>query len=362
MREEYTRLSQKLREQTRRSRDRDVRIKVELILLVLKLGSVSEACARRGFSRKFYYLWFNRLKKARWDIEALKEKSRRPKRSPLKTKRSLERRVYYYHALGYGARMIEALLKKEGKKLHRSTICHILNHRKKRKKTRRQKLKAHRRRYELMIPGERVQVDVKYVPEPVLGLRAYAYVAIDECTRYRFAYTYLDIGPRLTVDFLERLKKAMPFPIHTIQTDNGIEFTNRLNPHARHVEHAMDRWCRENAIEHRLIPPGEKELNGKVERSHRIDEQYFYWQAPTDSIDRFNEVQRKWIAIYNDERPHGGLEFKTPKEKLLERWETLRASPKSAPSHLHLHILRFLKELPMRLNKQQHGKKFSNVA
>jgi len=358
---EYIRLRKRLREQTKRSRDRDVRIKVELILLALELESVSEACARRGFSRKFYYTWFRRLKKAHWDIRALQEKSRKPKRSPLKTKRSLEKRVFDWHALGYGARMIEALLKREGKELHRSTICHILNHRKKHKKTRRQKLKTHRRRYELMIPGQRLQIDVKYVPEPVSGLRAYNYVAIDECTRYRFAYAYLDIGPQSTVDFLERMKKAMPFPIHTLQTDNGFEFTNRLSPHAAHVEHSMDQWCQKNGIKHRCIPPGEKELNGKVERSHRIDEQYFYWQAPTDFIEHFNDVLDQWLGTYNKVRPHGGLDFKTPHEKLLERWETLRAIPGDDPQY-QLHILRFIKELPMRLKEQQLHEKLNHAA
>ena len=72
-----------------------------------------------------------------------------------------------------------------------------------------------------------------------------------------------------------------------------------------------------------LIPVGVKEHNGKVERSHRIDEQYFYWKAPTDSIENFNKELEKWIFKYNNQRPHGGINYQTPLEKLNERWNFL---------------------------------------
>jgi transposase InsO family protein len=247
--------------------------------------------------------------------------------------------------------MIEAMLKREKKNLHRSTICHILNGRKKTKRTRRQKLKAHRRRYELPIPGQRLQLDVKYVPEFVEGFRAFNYVAIDECTRWRFGWAYLDLNPRNTVDFLNRLQKACPFPIHTIQTDNGFEFTYRLVPTAKHVEHPMDEWCKVNGMEHRLIPPGEKELNGKVERSHRIDEQYFYWKAPTDSLDNFNFAYLQWLKIYNHQRLHGGIGYLTPNEKLMERYQTLREDIQHETNEKQR--LEFVRQLPKRLTSTQ---------
>lgn len=345
--QDYQKLCKILRSQTKNCKDRDVRVKVELILLARRIGNVSEACSRRGFSREFYYTWWNRLKKACYKISALFEKSRKPKKSPKRTKRYWEERVRTLHKVGYGARMIEAILKRESKSLHRSTICHILNGRKKVIRTRREKLKAHRRRYELPLPGQRIQLDVKYVPEFVEGFRAYSYVAVDECTRLRFARAYLDLNPQNTVDFLNRLKEAFPFPIHTIQTDNGFEFTYKLVPMAKNVEHPMDAWCKTHSINHKLIPPGEKELNGKVERSHRIDEQYFYWKAPTDCLDKFNYAYSLWIEKYNYERPHGGIDYLTPKEKLMERYQTLRKA--ETLKALESEQLQFIQELPKRL-------------
>jgi len=325
----YQKVRALIRGQLKTTRDRDVRVKANLIILACKLQNVSEACERRGFSRKFFYKWYGRLRRGKWNLSALEEESRRPRsRHPKKLSRALEQKIRQQAEYGFGSPSIQAILARREIKVARSTINHVLNKRRKAlKRTKREKLKSHRRRYELPIPGMRVQMDVKYVPEPVEGFRAYNYVAVDECTRMRYARAYLDLNPANTVDFLGRMKAFMPFDIETVQTDNGFEFTNRLNPSAMHVEHAMDQWCRENGIRHRCIPPGEKELNGKVERSHRIDEQFFYWRAPTQSLDAFNEALMKWLKVYNEEKLHGGLNFHTPIEKLWQVWEENRKTP-----------------------------------
>lgn len=214
------RLYRGLKEKARGCRDRDIRIKLELILLGMKLGNVSEACARRGFSRKFYYKWLSRLRRSGWDLSGLKEESRRPHRSPNQTSPLNEKKVLWLHRRQFGARMIQAMLKRAGIKLSQATICHILNRRLKGKKKPKARLNPHRRRYELVIPGQRIQLDVKYVPEFVNGKRIYNYVAVDECTRWRFAWGYDALNERCTYDFLEKLNSRCPFPIKTIQTDN----------------------------------------------------------------------------------------------------------------------------------------------
>ena len=88
---------------------------------------------------------------------------------------------------------------------------------------------------ELTTPGEKVQIDVKEVPYCCLkgaakrdGKRLYQWTAIDECTRLRFVFGYEEHTPENSVDFLGRLRKAFPFRIQTVQTDNGTEFTCRF--------------------------------------------------------------------------------------------------------------------------------------
>lgn len=315
----YQRIRKKLMHQLRRCRDRDIRIKAELILCALKTGNVSLACSRLGFARCFFYKWWRRLEKGRFRLRALKERSRRPKTSPHRIEGYLESRIGFYRRRAYGADMIREFLIREGlRPVSRSTIHHVINKRRPVVKKKRCKLKKHRRRYELVIPGQRFQVDVKYSPMPVGGKTVYIYVAVDECTRWRFSYAYEELNEHWTVDFLDRLVQASPFPIWCIQTDNGNEFTFNLLP-GNTREHLMDSWCKARGIRHKLIPPGVKELNGKVERSHRIDADYFYGRAPTQSLEIFNRALAQWISFYNAQRPHGGIAYLTPVEKLRER-------------------------------------------
>lgn len=321
----YQTVREKLSQQLRKCRDRDVRIKAEVILYSLKLGNVGLACRRLGFGRSFFYKWWRRLVAGKFRLRALREKSRRPKRSPRRIGRSVESRIGFYKRKGYGADMVKEFLRREGLVVSRSTINHVLNNRLPAATKRRIKLKKHRLRYELAIPGERLQVDVKYSPMPVGGKTVYIYVAVDECTRWRFAYAYDELNAHWTVDFLDRLAKACPFPIWTIQTDNGPEFTYSLMGNGRGV-HPMTTWCGQKDIRHRLIPPGVKELNGKVERSHRTDADYFYGQAPTATLALFNRALTQWISFYNAQRPHGGLGYRTPLEALKERISALQSA------------------------------------
>ena len=57
-------------------------------------------------------------------------------------------------------------------------------------------------------------------------------------------------------------------------------------------------------------------MNGKVERSHRVDDQEFYQlldrDGITDDIHLFNEKLREWEDYYNYHRPHGGLGGQIP--------------------------------------------------
>ena len=157
------------------------------------------------------------------------------------------------------------------------------------------------RRYpELVKPGEKVQIDVKEVPYHCLkgaakrdGKHLYQWTAIDECTRLRFVYGYEEHTPENSVDFLERLLQAFPFPIRTVQTDNGTEFTYRFisDKELCPFEEALAA----RKIAHKLIPPRTPWHNGKVERSHREDQKRFYNTHSFFSLADFE----KQLAIHN---------------------------------------------------------------
>lgn len=339
----YHDLRARLKPQLQRERRKDVRIRAEMILAVLRHGKVAPAARRFGMGRGSFYKWWKRLKAGSYKLDGLCEKSRRPKRSPKRIDGIIETRIAFYRRKGFGPDMIREYLRREGKTVSRSTITHVINRRTHPKKKRVVRLKKHRRRYELPLPGERLQIDVKYSPMKVGGKTVYVYVAIDECTRWRFARAYDEVNTHWTMDFLHRLEKAAPFPMYVLQTDNGHEFTYRL---LNGSEHPMERWCREHGMRQRLIPPGVKELNGKVERSHRIDADYFYGRAPTGSLELFNAALTRWMTRYNTERPHGGIGYLTPAEKLEERFQTLKESVWNGAAEIRRQ--RFIEERPKR--------------
>ena len=109
---------------------------------------------------------------------------------------------------------------------------------------------------------------------------------------------------------LERL----PFRVEVIQTDNGGEFGSSFH------WHVLDK-----GIGHDYIKPRTPRLNGKVERSHRIDAEEFYQLLDGVVIDDtkvFNDKLREWENFYNYHRPHGGLGGQTPYERLKQRTQT----------------------------------------
>lgn len=92
--------------------------------------------------------------------------------------------------------------------------------------------------YEKMIyPGQRVQIDVKFVPEACIvgyakveGNKFYQYTAIDEYSRYRYLEAFEEHSSYTSAVFLEHMLKAFKFNVECVQTDNGTEFTKRLLP------------------------------------------------------------------------------------------------------------------------------------
>lgn len=125
--------------------------------------------------------------------------------------------------------------------------------------------------------GVKWQMDVKYVPGACyvgnLPDKFYQYTMIDEASRERFIYPYLEQSSYSTIDFVKRAITYFGYTPQTIQTDNGFEFT-----YAKEYKriHPFDIFCKENGICHKLIRPRTPWHNGKVERSHRNDQERFY--------------------------------------------------------------------------------------
>ena len=168
------------------------------------------------------------------------------------------------------------------------------------------------KRYEKPEPGHRVQIDVKFIsPLPGSRRKYYQFTAIDDCTRLRVLRIYDRLNQNTAIQFLDYVLAKLPFQVERIQTDNGAEFQSAFH------YHVLDR-----GIGHVYIRPATPRLNGKVERSHRIDAEEFYRMLDGVVIDDagvFNVRLLEWENFYNFNRPHGGLGGQTPYERLRQK-------------------------------------------
>jgi hypothetical protein len=184
--------------------------------------------------------------------------------------------------------------------------------------------RKHERRYpDLETPGEKVQIDVKEVPYHCLKgavkrdkKHLYQWTAIDESSRTRFIYGFEEHTPENTVKFFERLQAAFPFPIRTVQTDNGTEFTYKFISEKERCP--FDKLLDTLGIAHKLIPPRTPWHNGKVERSHRNDQRYFYDWEKVGSLEELNEKLAGHL-VWSNSKPMRTLGHKNPNQLLAER-------------------------------------------
>ena len=312
-----------IRSQMRYNRNLETRKKVILFLMAFRYQNISLACLKLGYQRSYFYFWFNRLQEANFDIKSLEERSRRPGSHPKKTPIEIvDKIISLRKQTNYGPDRLQYHLEQlHNIHLPRSTIGHILKREDLIPPKRLKHRKKHLKRYQEPNPGDKVQADVKYVPYRVKAQQHYQYTAIDDCTRWRFAKIYYDLSVNNTEEFIKELIRAAPFKIKTIQTDNGIEFTYKFVSDPKCMdkepkEHPLDILCKKHNIHHKLIPLGQCEINGKVERSHRIDEEEFYRLKTYTSLKELQLAFNQWILYYNHKRPHGGIDKMTPIQKL----------------------------------------------
>ena len=253
--------------------------------------------------------------------EALVPKSTRPKTNPKETPiRIKEKVIELRNEKKVCALKLKWKLAKKGIKIHERTIGKILKAENLIRKYKVRKLKYKYIKVPLQ-PGELIEIDVKYVPETIEDRAYFQYTAIDCASRWRLLLPYDEQSTTNSIQFLKEVIRRFKYRIRAVKTDNGSIFTNRYIGTNRRSDntvktiHGFDLFCQEQGIIHYLIDPGKPAQNGKVERSHREDEEKFYQKNKFKS---FNDLQRK-IRIWNDytnNLEHCGLDGLTPNEFL----------------------------------------------
>jgi transposase InsO family protein len=154
--------------------------------------------------------------------------------------------------------------------------------------------------------------------------KLHLFVAIDRTSKFVFA-KLVEQANRVTASgFLLELIAAVPYKIHTVLTDNGIQFTfpprYADGPTARSMIHMFDMRCRENGIEHRLTKPNHPWTNGQVERMNRTLKEATVRRYHYESHDQLREHLKTFLAAYNFARRLKTLRGLSPHEYICKRW------------------------------------------
>lgn len=149
--------------------------------------------------------------------------------------------------------------------------------------------------------GIKWQLDVKYVPKACyvgeIPDKFYQYTVIDEASRERFIYPYREQSSYSTIDFVKRAIVYFGYQPEIIQTDNGQEFTYIIKTDKTHP---FDNFCNDLGITHKLIRPRTPRHNGKVERSHRNDNERFYKYLSFYSYDDLLLQMKRYLNRSNN--------------------------------------------------------------
>lgn len=169
-------------------------------------------------------------------------------------------------------------------------------------------------------PGDKVQVDIKYVPNECLKFntmdkRYYQITAIDEYSRKRVLLIVDEKSSYHTSRFVKQLEKLMGFKIKTIQTDNGSEFVN--NQEETTEQSLFEKTLKRLGIKHKRTRPYSPWQNGKVERSHRIDNKQFYNKQEFNSEEEMHQKVKRYNSRYNNIAKKV-LNFKNPNEMVRD--------------------------------------------
>ena len=248
-------------------------------MLFRSIGDVGKACRYFGVGRASFYRWrtaFHRQGEA-----GLANRKTTPKNPANQTPPEIVEKVLHlrqtYH-LG-PIRIVWYLARYHNIKISDAGVYRIL------KRNGLSKLpsgtrvrKVHTKRYEQQVPGHQIQVDVKFLTfqtKDGKDIRRYQYTAIDDATRIRALKIYERHTQANAISFIDYVIAKFPFRIREVRTDNGHEFQAKFH---WHVEDQGNR--------HAYIKPASPQLNGKVERSHRTDEQEVYQLLDyTDDVD-----------------------------------------------------------------------------
>ena len=300
----------------------EMRFRQRLCEYAIKHG-ITRAARRYHTNRQFVY---RQLKKYDGTVRSLALKSRRPHSSPKAHKKeelALIQRMLKRNGV-YGLAEVYVRCREKGYKRSFTSMCRQIRKKGYKKPIIRRKSYSKYERMDGKYPGDKVQIDIKYVPDecirfPSYGNRYYQITGIDEYSRKRVLKIVKEKSTYETGKYLMELEEKMGFPIRMIQVDNGYEFVNDDDRTAK--DSAFEKIAKALHMELRRTRPYSPWQNGKVERSHREDGKILYGRKVFTSEQELIRQVAKHEARYN-KTAKTSLNFKNPNRVVSEYFST----------------------------------------
>ena len=151
--------------------------------------------------------------------------------------------------------------------------------------------------------------------------KLYLFVGIDRTSKFVYVELLEKYGKAEAAEFLRNLIQMVPYKIHTILTDNGIQFTNRkIDKYA--WMHIFDRICHDNMIEHRLTKVNHPWTNGQVERMNRTLKEATVKRYYYNTHEQLKQHLYAFVNAYNFARRLKTLKGLTPYEFIIKTWQS----------------------------------------
>ncbi len=155
-------------------------------------------------------------------------------------------------------------------------------------------------------------IEIDTIVKFIHGIKLYIFNAVDVNSKFQFSYGYTRLNSQNSLDFMKKLELVYPIlnKIHTIQTDNGLEFMGDFDDYLKREE-----------IKHLFIYPRCPKINGYVERANRtLNEEFIEGnqEYALESLNEFNSRLIDYLVWYNTKRVHKSLNNITPVNYLLK--------------------------------------------
>lgn len=295
----------------------EMRYRKKVVEYAIKNHNNAQAARRYGTSRQNVKRWRDRYD-GTWD--SLRPISRRPhSHSRQHTHEELQLIKRTYQRYGYeGLAEVYVQCQQKGYQRTYESMCKQIRQQGWNKVTEMPQRSYPKTRWKpdnVTYPGQKVQIDIKYVPQSCIafdsqGKRYYQITALDEYSRKRVCKIVDEKSVTHTATFLLTLEDDMGFKITTVQTDNGSEFTNEM--HQTHKQSIFEEILAYKGIKYHRTRPYSPWQNGKVERSHREDSKW-YEKHIFESEEHMIKSHQRYVSRGNNiHRKH--LNFMSPNE------------------------------------------------